>query len=297
MWYWLRKFNYLPRRRKESGVTENKGMKKMLGGGMIMPDQEFTFDCFEQHLDRYAFAAEFVTGKIVLDVACGPGYGSHYLFSEGAAMVVGGDIYIKAIEAARKFYSKPGVEFLVLDATRLPFTDNSFNVIVSMETIEHLEQYKDYLSECKRVLKEGGIFICSTPYKGRDIPDVIKGLAPYHAHEFSSLEEFQGQVSQFFTETKVYGQGCWDKLEKRKWIIWVKMEKVITPFIPYIPKLLYESMRFFYRRFKGFIVHERYIKLSEITDFDVLLTEKYKLFPIDSNSPIIPKTIIAVARK
>lgn len=140
----------------------------------MMPAREITLEAIQDHLGRYAFAAEFVKEKVVLDVACGSGYGSAYLFDKGAKMVVGGDISSEAMEDARVSYVRPGVEFLLLDATKLPFADNSFEAIVSMETIEHLGQYQDYLSECKRVLKGGGVFICSTPNKGHGIPEITK---------------------------------------------------------------------------------------------------------------------------
>ena len=174
---------------------------------MVMPDEDFPVEVIKEFLTRYAFAAEFVTGKAVLDVACGSGYGSSYLFNKGARMSVGGDMSAEAVEAARKFYKSQGTEFVVLDATSLPFADNSFDMIVSMETIEHLEKYEDYLSECKRVLKGGGVFICSTPNKGLDVPPEIRKLEPYHVHGFS-LEELEELFPQFFTEIKLYGLVC-----------------------------------------------------------------------------------------
>ncbi len=93
------------------------------------------------------------------------------------------------------------------------FADGFFDAIVSMETIEHLEQYQDYLAECKRVLKEGGLFICSTPLKYHDIPEPAKPN-PYHAHEFY-LEEFQELLSHFFAEVQLYGQGYWSRYDQR----------------------------------------------------------------------------------
>jgi len=47
----------------------------------------------------------------------------------------------------------------------LPFPDEYFDVVVSLETIEHLKKYKRFLAECRRVLKKDDLFICSTPNK------------------------------------------------------------------------------------------------------------------------------------
>jgi len=148
---------------------------------IFTPNEKINLGAFQIHLARYAFAAEFVKGKVVLDVACGWGYGSRFLFDKGARIVVGGDISAEAVECAQTFWRRQGTEFIVLDATRLPFADNSFDAIVSMETIEHLEQYKDFLSECNRVLEKGGVFICSTPNKGLGIPGIPK-IHPHHIH-------------------------------------------------------------------------------------------------------------------
>jgi len=262
----------------------------MAGGGMMMPNKNMAFEVLQDHLARYAFAAELVKGKVVLDVACGSGYGSSYLFDKGVRIVVGGDISAEAAECAQTFWGRQGVEFVALDATRLPFTDNSFEAIVSMETIEHLEQYKDYLSECKRVLKGGGVFICSTPNKGHGIPE-IKEFSPYHVHEFY-VEEFKELLSQFFAEIQLYGQDYWHKIERIKWRIRLKVEKAIKPFISPFPRL-YQIIRFFDRRF---ILHVHYTQLSQIADFDKILDEKHKPFPLVGSS-LIPKSIIAVARK
>jgi 2-polyprenyl-3-methyl-5-hydroxy-6-metoxy-1,4-benzoquinol methylase len=262
----------------------------MPGGGMMMPDKSVTLEDLQNHLSRYEFAVGFVRSKVILDVACGSGYGSSYLFDKGAGIVVSGDMSVEAIEAAHSFYGKQGIEFLILDATSLPSANNSFGAIVSMETIEHLRQYQDYLSECKRVLKEGGLFICSTPNKGRGIPE-IKEFSPYHVHEFY-IEEFQELLPHFLTEIQLYGQDYWHKMERIKWRIRLKIEKLVKPFISPFPRI-YQIIRFFDRRYVLQVYHTH---LSQIADSNRILDEKLKPFPLVSSS-LIPKTVIAVARK
>jgi ubiquinone/menaquinone biosynthesis C-methylase UbiE len=263
---------------------------KMAGGGAMLLNAKVDFEVVQYYLGIYAFAAEFVKGKVVLDVACGAGYGSSYLFSKGARAVIGGDITAEAIEAAQKFYGGEGVEFRVLDATRLPFADESFDVVTSMETIEHLEQYRDYLNECKRVLKEGGVFVCSTPNKGHGIPE-IKEFSPFHVHEFYA-EEFKELLSQFFTGTQLYGHGYWREAEKTGWRIRIRIEKAITPLLRSIPKL-YEAARYLDRIL---IKRIHYTQLNQIVDLEEVLAGKEKPFVLVNGSPV-PKTIIAVARK
>ncbi|MFC1943691.1 class I SAM-dependent methyltransferase [Chloroflexota bacterium] len=270
--------------------TASKGVKKMLGGGMLMPDNEIPFEALQSFLARLAFAAEFVTGKSVLDVACGSGYGSSFLFDKGAKLVVGGDISAEAIEVARRSHGRQGIAFLLLDSTKLPFSDNSFDAIISMDTIEHLEQYELYLSECKRVLKEGGVFICSTAYRGYGVPGITK-VSPFHVHEFYP-EELQGLMSRFLTEVKLYGQDYLSKGERIKWAIKFKTARVIAAHIPKV----YPIIELLYRRFRITILHKSYMNLSQIEDQDKILTERCKPSLLIGSSSI-PQSIIIIGYK
>ena len=121
---------------------------------------------YQEHLNRYFFAAQFTKEKIVLDAACGSGYGTAYLLRNGmASRVYGVDISEDAIGYARKKYGHNRISFICADVVNMPFSDNFFDIVVSFETIEHLENHRQYLIECKRVLKRDGLFICSSPNK------------------------------------------------------------------------------------------------------------------------------------
>src|SRR5437667_10028853 len=90
---------------------------------------------FWEHIYRYRFATRFVRGRRVLDIACGEGYGAAALARAGAARVIGIDLSEEACEHARQKY---GVDARSGDAHRIPLPDRSVDVIVSFETIEHL---------------------------------------------------------------------------------------------------------------------------------------------------------------
>ena len=161
-------------------------------------------------INRYAFASQYVKGKEVLDIACGEGFGSRYLKLKGAKRVIGGDISDKAIECARSFYSEEGVEFILLDAQELPFSSSSFDVIVSLETIEHLRDPRRFLKECFRILRREGIFICSTP--NAEVTPKIK--SPDHIKEFSP-KEFKGLLEETgFCVNEFFGQDLWQGASK-----------------------------------------------------------------------------------
>src|SRR5574344_674216 len=116
------------------------------------------------HTDRYRFACEYSEGKDIIDCASGLGYGANILRSLGRAKsVVGVEINKDAAEYASYMYGDDRTRFLNGSILDLPFEDNSFDLFTSFETIEHVENEKKQLSEIQRVLKNNGIYICSTP--------------------------------------------------------------------------------------------------------------------------------------
>ncbi|MEM4325817.1 MAG: class I SAM-dependent methyltransferase [Candidatus Pacearchaeota archaeon] len=161
---------------------------------------------FNEHISRYDFAAKFVINKVVLDIACGTGYGSAYLLKKGRAKkVYGGDISPEAINYAKKKYRNKKLFFKVMDATKMPFKNNFFDVIISFETIEHISEYTEFLCECKRVLKKNGRIIISTPNKIVSSPLTKNPCNPFHVKEFY-LQEFKEILNNFFVVENIYGQ-------------------------------------------------------------------------------------------
>ncbi|MCL0079871.1 class I SAM-dependent methyltransferase [Dehalococcoidia bacterium] len=152
-----------------------------------------TFD----FINRYAYASSFVKDKVVLDIACGPGWGANYLSRKGARKVVGGDISKVSIRyATARYCHRQNMLFLILDAQRLPFRSNTFDIVISLETIEHVPNPEVFLNECKRVLREGGLLICSTPLKP-------EGVKPEHAKW--SVKEFRELIGKYFYEESLAG--------------------------------------------------------------------------------------------
>ncbi len=110
---------------------------------------------YQEHLNRYLFASRLIREKTVLDVACATGYGSNIL-KDKANFVIGVDVQKKVILYAKEHYGQPNVYFLVADATKLPFRNGVFDVIVSFETVEHLRNHFAFSYECARMIKKSG---------------------------------------------------------------------------------------------------------------------------------------------
>src|SRR6267143_2879151 len=105
----------------------------------------------KEHEQRYNFAAQFVRGKIVLDIACGSGMGSEFLLRSGATKVIGVDISRESLDFASAQY--PNIDFLWGDASsHIPLPDGVVDVVVSFETIEHFRDQTTFLQQCRRVL-------------------------------------------------------------------------------------------------------------------------------------------------
>src|SRR4030042_4269422 len=112
---------------------------------------------------RYVFASRYVWRKSVLEIGCGAAWGTNLLGRAGAKSLVGGDVDVSTLRyAANRYRKKDCMNFIALDAHALPFASGSFDTVISLETIEHLDNPGLFVAGVTRVLKEGGKFICST---------------------------------------------------------------------------------------------------------------------------------------
>jgi len=153
------------------------------------------------HLARYQFAAQLVSNKKVLDIACGSGYGTQLLARAGASQVIGIDISQTTINYAKEKYSHPKVKFVIGDACKINLTDNCMDIVVSFETLEHLQNYQTFLSEIHRILKPKGICLISTP--NNLLSD--ETCNEFHLHQFSQAQ-FLKDLSKHFKLLDLYGQ-------------------------------------------------------------------------------------------
>jgi ubiquinone/menaquinone biosynthesis C-methylase UbiE len=164
-----------------------------------------------QHYHRYYFVInQFgLRDKVVLDIACGEGYGCNIL-SRSSKFVYGVDISEETIAHAKNLYFEQNIKFLVGTTSSIPLEDNSIDVIVSFETIEHHDQHIEMMQEIKRVLKDNGIFIISSPDKGFYDKHLIGHLNRFHCkelyhEEFVSLINGYFLYSTFFIQNNVIG--------------------------------------------------------------------------------------------
>jgi 2-polyprenyl-3-methyl-5-hydroxy-6-metoxy-1,4-benzoquinol methylase len=158
-----------------------------------------------EHLHRYIEALKYCSANDkILDLACGTGFGTDLLAAATTNTVIGGDIADIAITECNIQWQRPNLKFHVIDGTKLPFNNSSFDVVVSFETIEHTVSYNKMLEEFSRILKPGGIAIISTPNFTINSP-TGKIINPFHTQEFTYFE-LNLILASIFSDVSIHGQ-------------------------------------------------------------------------------------------
>jgi len=173
-------------------------------GERVVPGQVDP-DLWNEHFSRYVFASRLARRRRVLDAGCGTGYGAAEL-ARAAVQVVGTDLSAEAVAYARRRYGAPNLEFVQADCARLPFRDGSFDLAVSFELIEHLDDWRSFLCELRRVLSPAGQCVISTPNRHTYAETrALTGPNPFHRHEFD-FEEFREELQAVFPQVALYLQ-------------------------------------------------------------------------------------------
>lgn len=158
---------------------------------------------FQRHLVAYEFLLPLARGKRVLDLGSGEGYGVD-LLAGTAEEAVGVDLAPEAIYHARRTYRRKNLRFLYMDICSLDLEDEYFDLVCSLQVVEHLHQPEKLMEEARRVLKKGGLCVITTPNRlilspGRETP-----INPFHIREYD-LEEFRTFMERFFPRVEIRG--------------------------------------------------------------------------------------------
>ncbi|MGI9183463.1 MAG: methyltransferase domain-containing protein [Solirubrobacteraceae bacterium] len=162
-----------------------------LTGERTLPNVAAENYWYRRHLAVYEWIGARIIGSRVLDMACGEGYGSEVL-SRGAARVVGVDANPEAHEHARLRYRRQNLAFErgMVETFGAP---GSFDAVVLLQTIEHVQDPVAVLEHFRALLAPGGVAYVSTPNlltlapAGAEKSDNPWHIKEYRAHEFDAL--------------------------------------------------------------------------------------------------------------
>jgi ubiquinone/menaquinone biosynthesis C-methylase UbiE len=170
------------------------------------------YDSVEQHVEWFRHLAAYtelalplVHGKRVLEIGCGAGYGAYHL-SKSTLSMAAVDISHRGVAYFWAEYRTGPVAFLLANGTMLPFESESFDVVVSFQVIEHIatRSVGHYLSEIRRVLRQGGTFVCSTPNKKLRLLPFQRPWNPEHETEYDR-NELERLLNHTFDSVEVIG--------------------------------------------------------------------------------------------
>ena len=243
---------------------------------------------FANHIKRYQFAASQIpieNDLIILDAACGVGYGSFLLSSIPNSKIIAIDRSHVALEIARSTYSKDNVQYLEDDCHTLGNSNSfgPFDVIVSFETLEHLPKPDKFLKQCYTNLQKGGKLIISTPNQIVSSKENLQKWEfhekEYTPHDFVSILQKAG-----FLSIQLFGQELTSIGKLRKQFRSELNTILSNPFI--------RIGQFIQRIFKGHIFSTQLPE--QLEDFDIVPYENYSSIDTSSNGPFV---LLAVCEK
>ena len=166
-----------------------------LTGERTIPGLDIENYWFRRHEVVYQRLADRCTGRDVLEAGFGEGYGAD-LLAGLARRVIGVDYDESAVAHVRARY--PRVEARQGNLAELPLPDASVDVVVNFQVIEHLWDQSQFVAECRRVLRPGGLLLMSTPNRITFTPGSDTPLNPFHTRELNAAELTELLVDEGF---------------------------------------------------------------------------------------------------
>ncbi len=147
-------------------------------------------------LKAYYLSLDYISGD-VLEVGCGEGRGVE-LIAPKASSFTGIDKISQVVENLKASYPKGDFQQMVIP----PFSglaDNTYDVVVSFQVIEHIKNDRKYLTEIHRVLKPGGKALITTP-------NIKMSLSrnPWHIREYTA-EGLENLANEIFPKVEMLG--------------------------------------------------------------------------------------------
>jgi len=189
------------------------------------------------HVKTYDFIAPFCKNKRVLDIGCFIGYGETRIYPQ-ANEIIAIDSDSNAIKFARKNRKFQNVKFKDVDARKLPFSNETFDIIIASQVIEHIhpDEVSNFLEEAKRVLRKEGLFFIVTPNRRFRLLPFQKPFNSEHYQEFTA-KSLSKTLKTNFNNVQIKG------IRATEWIEEIERNRVrISPYRLYIWSPIYRFL-------------------------------------------------------
>lgn len=190
---------------KIASYKRHKKAKYVMNPERLHPDfyqkDVVNYLLYEKHLFAYDYIKKFLfPGVKVLEIGCGDGYGANYINRKDIRFEAI-DISSEAVNIAKSKYKN--IKFKSFNGVDYNYPDNTFDLIISFQVIEHVNDVNLYLSQIKRILKPNGILVITTPDRRYRLADEQKPWNPFHLREYD-IKTYKKDIQNIFPNTTIY---------------------------------------------------------------------------------------------
>jgi SAM-dependent methyltransferase len=161
-------------------------------------------------------AAHLFLGDVVVEAGAGEGYGVELLRAGGIDRVVALDYDLASLHHAVSAYpAAVGGRAARANLAHLPLAEASAAAVVSLQVIEHLWTPWEFLADCARVLRPGGLLVVTTPNRPTFSPGLGRGEKPpnpFHVKEYDA-QELRATVAGHLEVTGLLGVRHGERIE------------------------------------------------------------------------------------
>ncbi|HHT9125302.1 MAG TPA: class I SAM-dependent methyltransferase [Candidatus Brocadiia bacterium] len=219
--------------------------------------------------NRYYWAGRYCVGKDVLEVACGTGQGLGHLL-ERAKSVNAGDYSTDILKIAQAHYGDR-IALKQFDAQDIPYPDKSMDVVILFEAIYYIHSAEKFVSECRRILRNGGKVLIATANK-----DLYDFNPSPHSYKYYGVVELHDLFKKHGFSVECFGNTPVDVLSLRQRVL--RPLKKLAVKSGLVPKTA-DGKKFFKR-----LVFGRLVKMpDEIEDGMMPYMEPTKLSSIQAD--------------
>lgn len=259
------------------------------------------------HVKTYDFIAPFCKNKRVLDIGCFIGYGETRIYPQ-ANEIIAIDSDSNAIKFARKNRKFRNVKFKNVDARKLPFSNETFDIIIASQVIEHIypDEVSNFLEEAKRVLRKEGLFFIVTPNRRFRLLPFQKPFNSEHYQEFTA-KSLSKTLKTNFNNVQIKG------IRATEWIEEIERNRVRkspfqvyirNPFYGFLNMILTARIRIFLKKIKSKIIESPQFEEEEYLVVTINFNNSVRRFDIDdfyleNKKKLIDKSssLFAICRK